>query len=128
MTAYELTFRRPELELHPEYKNMLRTFKKIGFVLMDAEMLMDPTFNSAHQLEAWRCALREVCNEEDRELIIDSDTMPLRELGPGIYDRDVIFQLAPKGHPGSMPEDWYEETKDAVSVKQPVDDKPKFII
>lgn len=128
MAGYELTFKRPELELHPEYKRLLRWFKNHDFCIMDAEMLLDPTFNSAHQLEAFRCAIREVCNERDRNLIIDDKSTKLREIAPGVIVSDIIYQLAPKGHPGTVPEDWYKETQGAVSTKQPVDDKPKFII
>ncbi len=105
MSSYELTFARPYTELHPYYKSLIRCFRKHEFCLLEAEALLDPTFNNDHQLEAFRCAVREHCNETDRELIIDEQTDP----------PNVIFQLAPKGHTGSLPEVWSKEDE-AVSA------------
>ena len=87
-------------------------------------MLLDPTFNSAHQLEAFRCGVREICNELDRELIVDTEAMPARMTPEGIVLQDVVFEIAPQGHPGSMPDEWRTQDDAAAGVN----DKPKFII
>ena len=106
MTAFELTFRLPYTELHPYYKSLIKCFRKHDFCLLDHEALLDPTFNTDHQLEAFRCAIREHCNDTDRELIVDDTTDP----------PNIIFELAPKGHQGSVPEIWDAKDEAASMV------------
>ena len=111
MSSFELTFRLPYTELHPHYKSLVSCFRNHGFCILECEALLDPTFNNDHQLEAFRCAIREHCNEEDRELIIeetvDKDGMPI-----------IIFELAPKGHTGTLPEIWDEKDELAAMAVQ----------
>lgn len=109
MSAYELTFALPFTELNPTYKDKVRCFRKHGFCIVEFECMTDELLSSAHQLEAFRCAIREHCNDADRELIIDEDTMA----------PNIIFELAPQGHAGSLPEEWtLEDTIKSAKAKE----------
>ncbi len=74
--------------------------------MLEHEALLDPTFNNDHQLEAFRCAIRDHCNDTDRELIVDEVTAA----------PNILFQLAPKGHTGTLPEIWDEKDEAAAAV------------
>ena len=116
MSEHELTFRLPYTELHPYYKSLIQCFRKHEFCMLEFEALLDPTFNNDHQLEAFRCAIREHSNETGRNVIIDEETAA----------PNIIFELAPFGHPGSMPEIWTgEDEKVSAAFNGP---KPHRII
>jgi len=117
MTGHELTFKQPYTELHPYYKDLVRCFRKHEFCILDFEALLDPTFNNDHQIEAFRCAIREASNEKDRNVIVDDTVM----------QPNIIFELAPKGHPGSLPEVWSQEDE-MVAVAVNGQDPKKFLI
>ena len=118
MADYELTFKLPVTELCGYYKEKVRYFRKLGFCVIEFEALLDPQLTDAKQMEAFRCAIREVCNEEDRELIVDDVSSK---------DGSIIFELAPKGNIGSVPEQWSAEDEIAAAIANPVK-KPKFIL
>lgn len=122
MPGYELTFKLPFTELCPYYKDKIRYFRKLEFCVIDFDALCDPQLTDAKQLEAFRCAIREHCNETGREIIVDSDSMP---------DGSIIIELAPKGHKGSVPEMWTLEDDIAAAIGNPRDKKergPKLIL
>lgn len=117
MPAYELTFKLPFTELNDTYKDKVRCFRNHGFCIVELECMLDPVLTSAHQLEAFRCAIREHCNEQDRELIIDEDTMA----------PNIIFELAPHGHKGTQAEEWSidDEIASALAKQAKLDAKKK---
>lgn len=114
---YELTFQLPYTELHPYYKKLIQFMRKHNWCMLDAEALEDPIFNSAHQIEAFRCAVREMSNERDREVIIDEVTAA----------PNILFELAEKGRAGSLPEVW-DEKDEAVANALAGEKKPKLIV
>ncbi|MGI9451956.1 MAG: hypothetical protein ACR2QH_15140 [Geminicoccaceae bacterium] len=115
MSGYQPTFYLPYTELHPYYKKLIQFMRKYNFCILDAEALLDPTFNTDHQLEAFRCAVRELSNERGRNVIIDDSSMEARIRPDGIVLQDIIFQLADSAEdPGSLPEVW-DQKDEAVA-------------
>lgn len=96
MSKMEPTFRRPDTEMHPYFKGLVRALKKHGFCIVDFECLFDETLRTDKQLEAFRTACRMVSSEKNRELIIDDTTA----------SPNIIVEIAPHGHPGTVPEAW----------------------
>lgn len=96
---HESTFYLPFTELHPYYKQLIQFMRKHNWCMLDFEALLDPTFNNDKQLEAFRCTVRELSSERDREVIIDEQTA----------QPNILFELAPKGQSGTMAEIWDDQ-------------------
>ena len=57
----------------------------------------------------FREACRNVSNEKDQNLIIDTDTKA----------PDMVIKLAPKGHDGSLPNDEFVDDPDGDGIMDP---------
>ncbi len=93
---------RPQLQLYPYLRNRAADLYNHGFCIVRQEYLadlgVDP--NNGYQMELFRQACRNISNEKDQDLIIDTQSSP-----------HIVICFAPKGHPGSLPGQ-YDEDED----------------
>lgn len=111
MSNDHFMFVRPETQLPPYFKDLCNDLRKHGFCRVHDEAMMEiskPDVNVGALLQQFQEAMRWISIEMDQNLLIDGNVMA----------PDILIALAPKNHPGTLPE-VYKEDPDGKGVHDP---------